>query len=66
MRCPRGAPKHHNPRSSGKDRSSDSNKGHSWERLLSNNGEHIGRKCRNCGKVMYNPRGLMMNGELVC
>lgn len=31
-------------------------KGHTWVRLLNENGEHIGRKCK-CGKTVLNDRG---------
>ena len=32
------------------------NKGHAWEKLFSEDGVHIGRKCK-CGKTILNPRG---------
>ena len=47
--CPKGTKKMVRPRGKGKDHVKRGRKGHSWEKLIEN-GLHIGRVCRNCGK----------------
>ena len=58
-RCPSSTPKRRTQRGRGKSKGYRRGmKGHSWEKLIKD-GEHIGRKCTKCRKVVLNARGVI-------